>query len=171
MMPVAVEISSAGICAARPSPTVSSEKCGSASPNDMCCWHDADAMPPSRLIDDDQHAGHRVALDELRGAVHRAVEVGLARRSPRGAARASSLGDQAGVQVGVDRHLLAGHRVEGEARGDLGDAPGAVRDHDELDHDEDQEDDEADDEVAADDERAERVDDAAGVAVQQDRAA
>ena len=35
-------------------------------------------MPPSRLISDDQDARDRVALDELRGAVHRAVEVGFA---------------------------------------------------------------------------------------------
>ena len=27
-----------------------------------------------------------------------------------------------GPQIGVDRHLLAGHRVEGEARRDLGHA-------------------------------------------------
>ena len=80
------------------------------------------------------------------------------------------LGDLAGVQVGVDRHLLAGHRVEGEARGDLGDAAGAVRDDDELDDDQDQEDDEADDHVAADDEVAERLDDVAGVALEQDQA-
>ena len=33
MMPVATEMSSAGICAARPSPIVSSEKCWAASPN------------------------------------------------------------------------------------------------------------------------------------------
>ena len=103
----------------------------------------------------DQDAGDRVALDELRGTVHRAVEVGLA--GDLGAARARLLvGDLAGVQVGVDRHLLARHGVEGEARGHLGDAAGAVRDHDELDHDQDQEDDEADDDVAADDEVAER---------------
>ena len=124
-------------------------------------------MPREQVDRDDDQAGDRVALDELRGAVHRAVEVGLA-LDLRAALARLGVGDLPGVQVGVDRHLLAGHRVEGEARGDLGDAPGAARDHDELDDDEDQEDDEADDEVAADDERAERVDDRAGVAVRQD---
>src|SRR5919202_1088911 len=78
MMPVATEMSSAGICAARPSPTVSSEKC--------CA------------------------------------------------------------------------------------AAGAVRHDDELDDDEHEEDHEADDHVAADDEVAERLDDVAGVAVQEDQA-
>ena len=155
-MPVAVEIRSAGICAASPSPMVRIEKVWTASLIDSPCWSTPIVMPPTRLIDDDHDAGDRVALDELRGAVHRAVEVGLARDL--GAAHARLVvGDLAGVEVGVDRHLLAGHRVEGEARGHLGDAAGAVRDHDELDHDQDQEDDEADDEVAADDDRAERV--------------
>ncbi len=120
-------------------------------------------IPPTRLIAVMITRRHRVAFDELGGAVHRAVEVGLLGdlRAPR--ARLV-VADQAGVEVGVDRHLLAGHRVEREARADLGDAPGAVGDDDELDHDEDQEDDEADDHVAADDEFAERLDDAAGVA-------
>ena len=50
MMPVATEMSSAGICAARPSPTVSSEKCWAASPNGMPCWATPMMMPPMRLI-------------------------------------------------------------------------------------------------------------------------
>ena len=70
--------------------------------------------------------------------------------------------DEAGAEVGVDRHLLAGHRVEGEARRDLGDALGALGDDDEVDDHEDQEHDRADDEVAADHELAERGDHRAG---------
>ena len=73
------------------------------------------------------------------------------------------LGDQAGVQVGVDAHLLARHGVQGEAGGHLGHAPGAVGDDDELDDHQDQEDDDADHVVAADHEVAEGVDDLAGV--------
>ncbi len=123
----------------------------------------ADDDPADEVDRGDDHRGHGVAFDELGGAVHGAVEVGLL--GDLGAARARLVvADQAGVEVGVDRHLLAGHRVEREARADLGDAPGAVGDDHELDHDEDQEDHEADDDVAADDEFAERLDDAAGVA-------
>ena len=96
--------------------------------------HDADDDAADQVDQRDQDAGHRVALDELRGAVHRAVEVGLL--GDLGAALARLLvGDLARVEVGVDRHLLAGHGVEGEARADLGHAAGAVRDDDELDHD------------------------------------
>jgi hypothetical protein len=127
---------------------------------------DADDDPAEQVDRHDHDAGHRVALHELRGAVHRAVEVRFARDLAPALARLR-LGDLPRVEVGVDRHLLAGHRVEREARRDLGDPARAVRDHDELDHDEDQEDDEPDHKVAADDERAERVDDAAGLAVHE----
>ena len=127
---------------------------------------DADDDPAEQVDRDDDDPRHRVALHELRGAVHRAVEIGLAGDLGAAVARLG-LGDLAGVQVGVDRHLLAGHRVEGEAGRHLGDAAGAVRDHDELDHDEDQEHDEADNEVATHHEGAERVDYAAGLAVHQ----
>ena len=47
-------------------------------------------MPPMRLIAVMIMAAIDVALDELRGTVHRAVEVGLAGRCRRGAVRASS---------------------------------------------------------------------------------
>ncbi len=50
MMPVATEISSAGIWAARPSPTVSSEKCWIAWLNGMCCCSTPTTIPPIRLI-------------------------------------------------------------------------------------------------------------------------
>ena len=78
-------------------------------------------------------------------------------------------------QIGIDRHLLAGHGVQVEARGDLGDAAGALGDDDEVHDHQDGEDDDADDEIAAHDEIAERLDDVAGgggafVAVRQDQA-
>jgi hypothetical protein len=128
--------------------------------------HDADDDAADEVDQRDQDAGHRVALDELRGAVHRAIEVGLL-GDLRAAAARLLVGDLARVEIGVDRHLLAGHGVEREARADFGDAAGAVRDDHELDDDEDQEDDQADDDVAADDEVAERGDHVPGVAVQQ----
>ena len=159
-MPVATEISSAGICAHRPSPTVSSENlCGGLAER-QALLHDADDDAADEVDQRDQDAGHGVALDELRGAVHRAVEVGLL-GDLRAALARLLVGDLAGVEVGVDRHLLARHGVEREARAHLGDAAGAVRDDHELDHDEDEEDDQADDDVAADDEVAERLDDVA----------
>ena len=164
--PVATDSSSAGICETRPSPTLSRLYWFIASAGDRPCWRMPTAKPPTRLIIGDDDGRDGVALDELGAAVHRAVEVGLG--GDVGAALAGlGLVDQAGVEVGVDRHLLAGHGVEGEPGADLGDPLGALGDHDELDDDQDQEDHQADDQVAADHEAAERVDHLAGVAVAQ----
>jgi len=69
---------------------------------------DADPQSADDVDEKDQDARDRVAADELRGAVHGPVEVGLAcdvlAAPPR-----LVLVDQSGVQIGVDRHLLAGH--------------------------------------------------------------
>ncbi len=116
----------------------------------------------------DEQAGHGVAPDELAGAVHRPVELALLDDLGAPLVRLG-LRDGAGVQVGVDGHLLAGHGVEGEAGGDFADALGALGDDDELDDDEDQEDHEPDHEAAAGDEAAERLNDSARVALQQDQ--
>ena len=108
------------------------------------------------LIERDDDAGDRVAADELAGTVHRPVKVRLLRDL-----LAAPLGlgfvDDAGVQVGVDRHLLAGHGVQREPRGHFADARGALGDHDELNHEDDHEDDDADDELVAGHELAERL--------------
>ena len=82
--------------------------------------------------------------------------------------------DQAGGEVGVDRHLLAGHGVQVEARGDFGDAAGALGDDHEVHDHQDREHDHADHEIAAHHEIAERLDDVAGgrgafVAVREDQ--
>ncbi len=63
--------------------------------------------------------------------------------------------DGARAQVGVDGHLLARHRVEGEAGRDLGHALGALGHHQELHQGEDGEDHRAHHVVAAHDELAE----------------
>ena len=81
--------------------------------------------------------------------------------------------DEAGVQIGIDRHLLAGHGIEGEARRDFRGAHRAVADDQILNGDERDKDDEADNVVAADHELAERLDHFSGgrgafAAVQQD---
>jgi hypothetical protein len=122
-------------------------------------------MPMAKAADDvdeeDQDAGDGVAAHELAGTVHGAEEVGLVTQLG-----ATALGllvvDQAGREVGVDRHLLAGQSIEREARADLGDALGALGDDDEVDDHQDGEDDQPDREVAADQEVAEALDDLAG---------
>ena len=122
-----------------------------------------------------QDRGQRVALVEARRAVHGAVELGLAGNRLAAPARLG-LVDQAGIHVGVDGHLLAGQRVQGEARRDLGGAHRAVRDDQKLNGDQGQKQHEADHIVAAHDELAEGLDHLAGRrgalrAVQQNAAA
>ena len=128
---------------------------------------DADGEAADEVDGGDDDGGDGVAPDELGGPVHGPVEVGLV-----GDLLAAALGlllvDEPRVQVGVDRHLLAGHGVEGEAGRHLGHAARTRGDHHELDDDEDEEHHQPDDEIAAHDEVAEAVDHRAGVAVEQD---
>ena len=127
----------------------------------------ADGEAADQVDRGDDDGGDGVAADELRGPVHRSVEVGLVGHllAP---APCLDLVDGSGVQVGVDGHLLARHAVEREASRDLGHPAGAGGDHDELNDDEDEEDDQPHEDGAADHEVAEALDHHAGVAVQED---
>src|SRR5262249_20102385 len=129
----------------------------------------ADGETAEDVDEGDQNAGDRVASDELVGAVHRTEEVrGFFQVAP---ALLGFFGvDQAGVEVGVDRHLFTGHGVQGESGCDFGDALRAFGDDDELNQHQDQEDDHTHHVVATDDEVREGVDDVTGVGIEQDRA-
>ena len=123
--------------------------------------HRADQQAADDIDDHDEDAGDRVAADELAGAVHGTVEIRF--RAHFGAARAGLvLRDEAGIEIGVDGHLLAGHRVQRESRGHFRHAARTLRHHDEIDDGEDDEDDGADGVVAADHELAEGRDHLAG---------
>ncbi len=134
---------------------------------------DADDHAADDVDEHDEQAGDGVAAHELGGAVHRAEESAFVLQRLAAPLRLGFV-DQAGGKVGVDRHLLAGHGVEVEARRDFGDAAGALGDDDEVHDHQDDEDDDADHEVAGHHEVAERLDDVAGgvgalVAVRQDQ--
>ena len=73
------------------------------------------------------------------------------------------------VQIGIDRHLLTGHRVEGKACRNLRHALRALRDNDEVDNDENDEHDEPDHGIAADNKVAKRSNDLTGIAVEEDQ--
>ena len=68
-------------------------------------------------------------------------------------------GEQASIHFSVNRHLLAGHRVEGKARADFRDAARAFDDHDEVNDDENEEDQKADGKIAGGDELTKSLDD------------
>src|SRR3989304_5275878 len=104
----------------------------------------------------DEDAGYRVSPYELARAVHGAVEVSLESDFLSPAPRLF-VSDEPGVQVRVNGHLLAGHRVQGEPGSDLGYAARALCDDDEVYDDEYREDYESHGVVAADDEVSERL--------------
>ena len=109
----------------------------------------------------DQEAGNGVAADELRGAVHGAVK-GRFIFQPAAPVAGLGLIDQTGRQIGVDRHLLAGHGVQGKTRRDFGNSAGAFGDDDEIYDHQYRKDDDADNEIALHHEIAERLNDLAG---------
>jgi hypothetical protein len=122
---------------------------------------DADQQAADDVDHGDHDAGHGVAAHVLGGAVHCAVELGFLGHF--GAAPAGvGFADQAGVEVGVDRHLLARHRVQREARAHFGDPARTLGDDGEVDDGEDDEDDDTDRVIAADQEVAEGFDHFAG---------
>ena len=120
---------------------------------------DRDAADQVDDQDEDRRDG--VAAHELRGAIHGAIEIGFGGHvlAPDGGLL---LVDQAGVQVGVDRHLLARQGVEREAGRDFRDALGTLGDDDEVDDHQNHEHHQADHEIAADDHVTERFDHLAG---------
>ena len=108
-----------------------------------------------------QQTGNGVTAHELRGTVHGAEEFRFLRYL--GAAFLGLLLiDQAGVQVGVDGHLLAGHGIQGETGNHLGHPTRALGHHDEVDDHQDAENDETDQVVAGNHELAERLNHLAG---------
>src|SRR5215204_3546467 len=130
---------------------------------------DTDREAADEVDEDDNEARDGVALHEFHRAVHAAEELALLVELAAPSTRLL-LRDVAGPVVAVDRHLLAGHGVEGEAGGDLGDALRPLRDDDELHGRNDEEEDEADEDVAAHHELAEALDDMAGIARGEDQA-
>ena len=67
---------------------------------------------------ENEQAGNRVTFHEFRGTIHGAVEIGFTRDF-----FAATLGffrsEQSGIEFSINRHLLAGHRIQGEARGNF----------------------------------------------------
>ena len=126
------------------------------------------------IDDQNNDAGNGIAAHKFGRTVHRTIKIGLT--ADVGAPRARfGFGDESGVQIGVNRELLAGHRVQREPRRDLGNASGAFSDHDEINDDQNQEHHQADGVIAAHQKIAEGFDHLArcpraGVALQQHNA-
>ena len=111
----------------------------------------ADNQPAENIDEQNQNTGGRVAAYEFTGAVHGTIEICFFANFVAASSR-FVLSRNAGVQVGVDRHLLAGHGVESESRADLRDSARTFGYDDEVDDDEDRKHDETDRVVSAYDE-------------------
>ena len=119
--------------------------------------HDADDDAADEVHQRDEHAGVHVPGHEFTSTVHGAVEVGFLAQGV-AALRGFLFADEAGVEVGFDGHLLAGHGVKGEAGRHFRDARGTGGDDDLVQDEQDHEDDAADHIAAADHEFAEGTD-------------
>ena len=126
----------------------------------------ADAETADDVDGRDDQTGDGVAFDKFHGAVHGAEELAFGGEFSTAATGLLDV-DGARAHVGVDTHLLSGHGVQCESRGDFGDTLRTFRDDDELHDGDNQEDDSADDEIATDDEITEHVDDFARVRLQK----
>ncbi len=133
----------------------------------------ADQQTGNNIDAGDKDSGHGVALRKAARSVHSAEKFGLGCQFFTAAARLAFV-DQAGVQIGIDRHLFAGQRIESESGRDFRNADRAVVDHNILDRDQNKEDNGPDDVVPAHHEVAESLNHVArgrgaGVAVEQDQ--
>ena len=118
----------------------------------------------------DEHnddAGDGVAFDKFARTVHRAVEVGFPLDFFPPLSRLL-LVDHAGVQIGVDTHLFAGHRIERKSCANFGDPFRPFRDDDKLHNDQDEEHNETDRNLSAGDEIAERIDDVSRIGIRSE---
>ena len=122
---------------------------------------DADDNATDDVDEHDEQARDSVAAHELRGTVHRAEEAAFILQRLAAFLR-DFLVDQSGGQIGINRHLLAGHGVQRKARCDFGDTARTFGDDDEVHDHQNCEDDDADDEIAAHHEIAERLDHVTG---------
>src|SRR5262249_34754528 len=129
---------------------------------------------PDDIHKGDENAGNGVTPDELAGTVHGPVKIGLLlnRLAP---SPGLLLIDQAGVEISINGHLLAGHGIEGKTRCHFGNTPRTLRHDDKVDHDENAKYDDSNPEIAADDKVPKGFDDRSGgvwtlIAMQQDQA-
>ena len=121
----------------------------------------ADHHAANHVDQHDQKAGDSIAAHELRCAVHGAEESGLVFQIFTALAR-HFLVNKTGGKIGIDGHLLAGHRIEVEAGRHFGDASRTFGDDHEVHDHQNRKNNNANDEVAAHDKMAERLNDVSG---------
>ena len=116
----------------------------------------AHRQPADDVDEQNQQPRHGIAANEFLRTVHGAVKVGFL-LDFRAALAGSGFINHAGVQVGINRHLFAGHGIQGEARAHFRNPPGAFGHHHKVNQHQDAEHHQTNHHVAADEEEAERL--------------
>ena len=114
---------------------------------------DANSQATEQIDQQNQQGRYRVAADKFRRTVHRTEEVRLLGQFSTALTR-SVLVNHACIQISINRHLLSGHRIQGESGVDFRDAACALGDHKEVHDHQNRKNDKADHVVSADDKLA-----------------
>jgi len=118
---------------------------------------DADEQTAKDVDEHDQNTGDGIAANELRRAVHRAEKICLFGDRCAPLARIVFT-DQTGIEVGVDRHLLARHGIQGETCRHFSDPASTLGNDHEIDDHQNRKDDDTDGVIAADQKMPEGLD-------------
>ena len=129
---------------------------------------DAHGEAADNVDERDQNGRHRIPAHKFARPVHGPVKIRLLLHGPPPAARLILL-DESGVEFRINRHLFPGQCVQREARRHFRDAPGPLGDHDEIDQRQNQEHHHAHHIIAPHHHVAKRLDDVAGVTIQQNQ--
>ena len=123
--------------------------------------HDPDQEAANDVDEHDDDAGDRVPANKLGRSVHRPVEIRLL-LDLLAAAFGIGFADEACVQIGVNRHLFSGQRIQRKPRANFRDTPCALGNDREVDDGQDDENDDPDNVVAADQKLTKSLDDLTG---------
>ena len=123
--------------------------------------HHPDDEAADDVDKEDHDARNGIPFDKLGGTIHGAVEVSFLGYILTTLLRLFLI-DKAGVQIGIDGHLFARHRIKGKTGTHFRDPPGTLGNDHKVDDHQDGENDDADRIVAADHHVTERLDHMAG---------
>ena len=130
--------------------------------------HDADDHASNDIDDGNDQSSDRVAFHKLHGTIHAAVKLAFHGQQIALRSRFGWL-QNAGLEIGIDAHLLARHGVQRKSRADFGNAFRSFGDDDELNDGHDQKHHDANHQISADHQLAEGFDHVTRIGMQENR--
>ena len=156
MIPAAVDVRSAGICANKTLTDCQYGIDGKRLIDRHAFLNNTNYQSADDIYKDNNDTGNGIAPDKLAGTIHCAIKVGLHLNLFSSSAGRRII-DEAGVEVGIYAHLFARHGIEGKPRGHFSDTTGAFCDYDKVNNHEDKKDNGAYDIIPADNKRSETL--------------